>query len=334
MLSCRSVVWVVLAAAGAMVGVSVRAEEKAGAPVSQPSVASPAEITTWIGELNDDRYLVRERATRRLLEAGPAAFDALQGAADGEAAEPADRSVWILRRQSNGKDMLLKRQALTHLAALKKRPQIAAAARATLADLDHKEALAAIEQLGGTYEEPEYVVVNGIPPGVLKLDDRWRGGDAGLIHVRHLQGMRAVRIIGTNVTLEGVKEFKNCPALQEVLLYRTKLTPEDIAKLRKLLPEQVTIDYRRGGLLGVRGSMPDTNGPAIVDNVQQGSAAAIAGIQAADVILKFNGEPVANFRSLTEKIAQHPPGDEVTLDVMREKQPLQFKVKLGSWEPE
>ena len=36
----------------------------------KPPVATAAEISKWIAQLDDDRYLVRERATRQLMESG------------------------------------------------------------------------------------------------------------------------------------------------------------------------------------------------------------------------------------------------------------------------
>jgi hypothetical protein len=317
------------------------ADEKPASPTATRPAPAAAEIGEWIAQLNDDRYLVRERATRQLLDAGPAALDQLQVAADADRPEPADRSVWILRRLTNAKEPGMKRQALEHLAKLKKRPQVAAAARQTLNELQHEEAREAIEQLGGRYVEGDFMLQAGAigHAGRLDLDERWHGGDAGVVHLRHLNGMRTLRIVGTDISAEALcNELPHCETLQGVWLYGTKLTPDDLAKLRKLLPAQVEIDYRRGALLGVgRTAGTDTVGPAIVNSVTADSAAAVAGIQQGDIIQKFNGEPLANFKVLTQKIGDHQPGDEVTLTVLRTlpdnrgTQPMEFKVKLGKW---
>ena len=311
------------------------AEEKAEAPSAARPAASPAEIGEWISQLNDDRYLVREQATRQLLEAGPAALDQLQAAADADRPEPADRSVWILRRLTNSKDQGLKRQALEHLANIKKRPQVAAAARETLSELEHQEAIEAIEQLGGRYVERDFIQLQAGGfghSGQLDLDERWRGGDAGLVHLRHLNGMRVIRIAGTEISAAALlEELPRCETLQIVWLYGTKLTPDDKAKLRKLLPAQIEIDYRKGALLGVKSQTADGSGPAVVKEVTSESAAAVAGIQAGDIIHKFNGEALENFKALTQKIGDHYPGDEVTLSIVRNGQPMDFKVKLKQW---
>jgi hypothetical protein len=326
-----------------VIAASISLATPAAAPAfAQPSPAvtkeprpkpTAADIAKWVGELNDDRYLVREQATRHLLVAGEAALDELLVAADGERPEPADRSIWILRRQSMSKDPSLRRQGLEHLARLKKRPQVAAAARETLAQIEHEAALEAIEQRGGRYVDGEFPVQVGpiATPGLV-LDERWQGGDEGLERLRHLVGLRHVIIIGTTISAEGAKQLQHCKSLQQVWLYGTRLQPSDVENLRKLLPEQVLIDYRRGALLGVgRTAGSDTTGPAIVNSVSPGSAAAAAGIQPKDVIQKFNGEPIPNFKALTSKIADHHPGDEVALEVLRNDKAMEIKVKLGQW---
>jgi hypothetical protein len=309
------------------------ADEKSAAAASPTtSAATAAEVSQWIEQLNDDRYQVREEATRHLLDAGTASLDQLQAAADADRPEPADRSLWVLRRLSNAKESALKRQALEHLAGLKKRPQIAAAARTILVTLQHQEAVEALEQLGANYSE------NMIQPGIaaalgtVDLDSRWHGADADLIHLRHVNGLRVVRIVGTNTSVDALlKELPHCETLQNVWLYGTKLTPGDVEKLKKALPEQVEIDYRKGALLGVSSNTINGEGPPLVKGVSVGSAAAQAGIQAGDLIQKFNGESLTTFKGLTQRISNYQPGDEVTLTVLRGGQQLEFKVKLGQW---
>lgn len=309
------------------------AEDKSAAPNEVRPAPAPAEISTWIAKLDDDRYLVREQATQKLFEAGPAALDPLLTAADADRPEPADRSVWILRRLSNTKDPTLRRQALGHLASLKKRPQVAAAARGELAEIEHQEAVQAISELGARYVAAgEFIAQLGSNfSSRVVLDERWHGGDVGLAHLRHIAGLRHVIVIGTDITVDGLKELQHCESLQIVWLYGTKLTPDDVAKLRKLLPDSVEIDYRQGALLGVASNPGDGTGPAIVSLVTPGSAAAAAGVQLNDIIQKFDGEAIPNFKALTSKVATHHPGDEIKLEVLRNGQPKELKVKLGKW---
>jgi serine protease Do len=80
----------------------------------------------------------------------------------------------------------------------------------------------------------------------------------------------------------------------------------------------------------VRSAAPD--GAAQVASVETGSVAEQAGIKPGDIIQKFEGDPVPNFRELTEMIKPRRAGDEVTLEVLREGQTMEIKVKLGAWQ--
>jgi predicted metalloprotease with PDZ domain len=162
------------------------------------------------------------------------------------------------------------------------------------------------------------------------LDQKWRGGDAGLAHLRDLIGAYQVIIIGADITAKGAAELQHVNQLREVMLYRTQVTPEDVPALQKLLPH-VMIDYRRGGLLGVGANPLDGAGAAVVATVQPGSAAEAAGILVGDTIEKFEGQKVENFKALTTMIGKHGAGDEVAIDVLRAGKPIHFKLKLGEW---
>jgi hypothetical protein len=295
---------------------------------ASPLPPTPEQVAEWIAQLDDNRYVVREEATSRLLEAQGAVLDPLLASANGERPEPADRAVWILRRLSHSKDQALRRQVLERLAQLKNHPQAAQAAKRALAEIRHNEAIVEIQRLGGriiTAEQfPAYTVLR------VELNDGWRGGDAGMAHFRNLIGAYQIVIIGAEVTAKGAAELQHVDQLREVWLYRTQVTPEELPELQKSMPH-VLIDYRRGGLLGVGADPLDVTGAAVVANVQPGSAAEAAGIRERDTIVKFQGEPIENFKELTTRIGKHSAGDEVTIDVVRGGQPLQFKLKLGEW---
>jgi hypothetical protein len=295
---------------------------------TNPPAPTAEQIANWITQLDDNRYVVREEATSRLLETQGAALNPLLAAANGVRPEPADRAVWILRRLSSTKDAAFRRQVLERLAQLKNHTQTALVARRALAEIRHNEAVVEIHRLGG-----RFVTNEAFPPYIvprIELDEKWRGGDSGMAHLRNLIGAYQVVIIGAEITAKGAAELQHVNQLRDVILYRTQVTPEDLPELQKLLPH-VLLDYRRGGLLGVGADSLDVTGPAVVATVQPGSAAEAAGIQVRDTIVKFQGQPVNNFRALTTMIGKHSAGDEVTVDVLRAGRPIPFKLKLGAW---
>lgn len=94
------------------------------------------------------------------------------------------------------------------------------------------------------------------------------------------------------------------------------------------------------GVLGV--SLIDADSPeareaginakegAIIVRMSVNSPAYIAGLRPGDVIVKFNGVSVRDSSHLRRLVLQQPGGAEVEIEVLRNEQRLNFKVKLGS----
>ena len=56
---------------------------------------------------------------------------------------------------------------------------------------------------------------------------------------------------------------------------------------------------------------------AMVDEPQNGSPAAKAGIQSGDIITALNGEAIKDSRDLAQKVAMLAPGSSAKLDILR-----------------
>ena len=67
----------------------------------------------------------------------------------------------------------------------------------------------------------------------------------------------------------------------------------------------------------------------LVSDTISGSPAEQAGIKSGDVITKVNGEPVGSTDELINAISMKPVGSVVTLDIVRDKAPLQMQVTLA-----
>ncbi|KAI5914241.1 DegQ family serine endoprotease [Thauera sp. 2A1] len=72
---------------------------------------------------------------------------------------------------------------------------------------------------------------------------------------------------------------------------------------------------------------------ALVSNVEADSPAAKAGLEAGDVILKFDGQPVAASSELPSRVAAVPPGKAVTLDVWHKGKARSVTVTVGEMKP-
>jgi serine protease Do len=68
---------------------------------------------------------------------------------------------------------------------------------------------------------------------------------------------------------------------------------------------------------------------ALVANVEKGSPAAAAGLEAGDVILAFNGQPIETAGQLPALVAASEPGRDASLQVWREGKTRDMKVKVG-----
>jgi S1-C subfamily serine protease len=120
-------------------------------------------------------------------------------------------------------------------------------------------------------------------------------------------------------------------------LFGTGIGDDAYDRLAKSLTGTI-IDRRKGALLGVQGDIT-VQGACLVSYVQPDSAADKAGIQVGDLIKKFEGQPVADFTSLTKLIATKGGGESVEIEIERqtqvgekvEKQTLAKKATLEKW---
>jgi serine protease Do len=90
--------------------------------------------------------------------------------------------------------------------------------------------------------------------------------------------------------------------------------------------QQVTEDMAQS--LGLKHA-----GGAIVSSVGTGSAAERAGIKQGDVIQSFNGQPVNNFNSLRNRVADTAPGSDATVTIVRDGAEKTVTVKLDEASP-
>ena len=77
------------------------------------------------------------------------------------------------------------------------------------------------------------------------------------------------------------------------------------------------------GLARYRGDM------AIVTEVAEGSPAADAGVRSGDVLIEFNGKPVPKSHEFPAIIADIPPGQKITLKIVRDRKEQTLGLKIG-----
>lgn len=122
---------------------------------------------------------------------------------------------------------------------------------------------------------------------------------------------------------------------------RTKAQRPDLARLRKLTPATLRSVRRRDSiswmgatvrnLLGL-GEMSELGAPTesgvIAETVQEGSAAAIAGLKPHDLLVGASGKDVRDTTGLRALSATWSPGEVVNLRILRAQQPLSLKLTV------
>ena len=116
------------------------------------------------------------------------------------------------------------------------------------------------------------------------------------------------------ITDDSVTQLSKLQQLQELHVFGTRLTPQAAENLRITLGS-TEIDYRRGAFLGVGCRQPPF--PCFVSEVRENTAAAKAGIELHDIIVKYDGTMIRDFNDLRAQIAQNIAGDTVELELMR-----------------
>jgi hypothetical protein len=304
-------------------------------PVAQAEPTAP--IAEWIDQLGADQFSRREAASRSLAEAGRDALGPLGEAIQRDDLEVASRAVEVVRGFLEGDDADLAAEAEKLLESIADGPQtpVAAMAIATL-DFHHlgmaEVAREKLESLGA-------VITEGFLPSGRRglhvvLNARWHGAAEDLRLLSRLRGVLQVGLYGVPLDAQAVAALGRLRGVESVQLFGTGVADEQLAALTAKLPE-ARIDVRKGGKLGVGGQ--PMIGPCLITQVQENSAAAKAGIQIGDIVVRINGEPVANFEALTDKVGRHGPGDKIELAIERavpgaKAERFTRTVELDGWE--
>lgn len=74
--------------------------------------------------------------------------------------------------------------------------------------------------------------------------------------------------------------------------------------------------------------LPEARG-ALVNAVEPGSPAEEAGVQAGDVILAFDGQPIYKTLDLVKRVSASPVGQKRSLTIWREGQEVQLEIRIG-----
>lgn len=295
-----------------------------------------AQIAVWVEQLGAAQFAQREAAATSLRAAGKAAVGSLDRAIHAGDLEVAARGIEILR------DMLTAEDLATAAAAERLLESLAEQGEPPLAQLAAgvldfhlvglaEQARRKLEEAGATFRDRSLVA--GQRGLEVELGSAWRGGIAGLRQLPRLRGLTSVSVHGVPIDVEAAAVLGRLRGVQRIDLYGTGISEAAAAKLVAALPHAM-IDVRKGGRLGV--SSLAFGGPCEITHVQPGSAAAKAGVEVGDVVMAVNGEPIASFEALTQRVSRHGAGDVLTLSIARqgaggEPEQIDCSVTLDTW---
>jgi len=190
---------------------------------------SEAQLQSWVDQLDADPYAARQQASRQLRASGTAAIEPLRWAADGANAEVTRRAVDLLREFVLSDDAAAGRDAQAALESLVESANRSAAYRASIALRSrHLVALAKIRSLGGTVDESPNDGGEYSGPRVY-LQKSWRGGDAGMECLRHLDSFEYLSLKDAPITGQGLEGVADFAQLKWLSLRGTSVNDETVA---------------------------------------------------------------------------------------------------------
>lgn len=155
----------------------------------------------------------------------------------------------------------------------------------------------------------------------------------GLQPFGDLPRLQHLSVLYSPIDDESIATLEKIKTLANVRLYGTEITKPAAQRLNTALGGdglEKRVDHRHGAFLGIGGDR-GTRG-CEVTIVQPNSAAAKAGIQPGDIVVRFAGEPIADFEALTLAIGKFKARDTVTFEILRGDTPQKIEVTLGEWD--
>jgi membrane-associated protease RseP (regulator of RpoE activity) len=115
----------------------------------------------------------------------------------------------------------------------------------------------------------------------------------------------------------------------EIIIKKTE--EEGDERTYKIIVNEDKVKWGEGGskaFLGIYMKQAETEG-VIIENVVENSAAEKAGLQPGDILITIDGEKITDSESVYEALKNKKPGDEVSLEYLRDGKKQSAKATLG-----
>ena len=160
------------------------------------------------------------------------------------------------------------------------------------------------------------------------LDTRWSGKSTDFELLKKIPNLQRLRLVNVTLDEAALKIVGELTHLKQLDLFGTNVSPDEKLVLERAIAG-ITIDYRKGGKLGIAGNKLAPG--CTVQYVEERSAAADADVQVGDEVLKIDGRPVGSFEEFTSLISDKKGGDKIELEIHRGEETQIKTVTLGSW---
>ena len=289
--------------------------------------AAPADALTTehvraaLARLNDPDFHQRESAVDDLFALGLGAIFPLREAAINGSPEVSVRAFDVLQRLYRGKDEPTFDAVEKTFEMLARVDNLSVSARAERAFESGSEtrqlrAISQFEKLGGIFNfaerNPERQPLGRLKVENIMVGRDWAGEDAGLQLLTRIDDLRNSRF-------------------QLYIVRGAKVSREATFKLAASLPF-MEITERGPARLGIRSK--DISGQGcMINDVDEGSAADVAGLRANDQVIEIDGHSIDSFDGLIQIIKEKEPGDRVRIVFRRGFETQEAVAELTAWQP-
>ena len=203
----------------------------------EPQSVTAREVRQWVRNLNSDRFIEREVATEKLIEAGAQSVAPLVSALTENNLEVTTRAVYVLRELALSLDPKAEAAARTALEKMAE-PRVTAAARRaretlnTLDILRQDRALAELKELGAVVRNQQSAMAFGVPQQyTIEIGDAWRGQAKDLSRLSWLKDVGELILDGPKVTDHWLQYVPKSGGQLALTIKQAKITDEGIKHL-------------------------------------------------------------------------------------------------------
>lgn len=228
--------------------------DAAGQPAHNSAPLNPAaqaQLQQWVAQLDSDQFLVRESATRNLIDAGREAIEPVVSSLHGDRRELVTRGIYILQELAKSGQWETEQAARTALEKLagQEATWIARRASVTLDVLNvirQERAIKSLSWLGAKIESFSGPF-GGDPvdrPYSIQIDDGWQGSDDDIRQVQWLVDTHKVVFRGAHVKDRWIERVKSLPNLKSLSIVHAQVTDQGLVHLQDMTHlEQLNIWY-------------------------------------------------------------------------------------------